>query len=70
MEKEVGGLTIAPHPAASDKSSALLTGIHVTAEEPLPAPGSCSFSLFLFFLFPCGRRKTSHLLLTSPFSFP
>lgn len=68
MEKEVGGLTVAPHPAAADKNSAqTLRGIHVTAEERLPALESCSFSRFRFFLFPWGKKENSHLLLTSSF---
>lgn len=47
-------------------------GIHVRAEGSLPAPESCSFSRFLFFLFPCGGggKENTITCFSIPLSLP
>lgn len=70
MENQVGGLTLAPHPAAADETSAVTPGQEFTSElrgvylrrNPAASPVSSSFS------FPAGGRNTQSL--ASRFLFP
>lgn len=73
MEKQVGGLTLAPHPAAADETSAAAPGQEFTSElrgvylrrNPAASPVSSSFA------FPAGGRETPSLAVrTAPQETP